>query len=174
MGDRQPAPGRRLSIHLASRTGRDHSRRARRPNAGGMRSQVRAREPVLSYGSVPAVIAFRAERRLRGITRRCYRSKRAADMGPSAADRLRKTVIFNGGERVSDSSVELSVTSNVRSSGLFALHGRRHEVTAQFSVRLCWSVRTSSHPKQGPFSPAPIEHGVSAYRNVVGNPAIST
>ena len=95
-------------------------------------------------------------------------------MGPRAADRLRKALIFNGGERVSDSSVKLSVTSNVRSSGLFALHGRRHEVTARFAVRLCWSVRTLRIPKQGAFSPAPIEHGVSVYRNVVGNPAIST
>ena len=68
-------------------------------------------------------------------------------MGPRAADRLRKAIKFNGGERVSDSSVKLSVPSNVRSSGLFALHGRRHEVTARFAVRLCWGVRAPSHPK---------------------------
>jgi hypothetical protein len=45
---------------------------------------------------------------------------------------------------------------NVRSSGLFALHGRRHEVTVCFGgSALLERSRLLRIPKQGTFSPAP-------------------
>jgi hypothetical protein len=96
-------------------------------------------------------------------------------MGPSAIDRLHKALIFNEGERVSDSSVKLSVTSNVRSKWLI----RSARSASRGHCPFCGSAllegsRPLRIPKQGTFSPAPIERGVSAYRNVVGNPAIST